>query len=218
MPTPVDVNASRNQSCSTDIAISATLRPRRDNAAAKFAATCACASPVGLLTIIALGSRSVAIDIAARPRYASAANEFGSATTANSSPSAGMIDSTGAEKVSAASSGSRMVRSARSTSRAAPSAKSRPPNRPPSAGSVVAWTLATRDGRGLRDDLREHVGGQRRESLRGGLLPELLDRRQQLDALEREVERVNRALLRNRRRTGGAVPVLPPRSEPLGES
>ena len=52
--------------------------------------------------------------------------------------SAGMIDRTGAENVSAASSGSRIVRSARSTNNAAPSANSSPPNKPPSAGSVVA--------------------------------------------------------------------------------
>ena len=94
--------------------------------------------------MIAFGNRSVAIDIAAKPRYASAANEFGSAITAKSSPSAGMIDSTGAENVSAASSGSRIVRSARSTRSAAPSANSSPPKSPPSAGSVVARDVETR--------------------------------------------------------------------------
>ena len=135
-----------------DIATNATLRPSRESAAAKLAATWPCASPVGVLTIIALGNRSVAIDIAAKPRYASAAKEFGSAMTANSSPSAGMIESTGAEKVSAASSGSRIVRSARSTRSAAPNASKSPPKRPPSAGSVVASTLATRSG-GLCDTI-----------------------------------------------------------------
>ena len=82
--------------------------------------------------------------MAASPRYASAATEFGSAMTANSSPSAGMIDRTGAENVSAASSGSRIVRSARSTRSAAPSANKSPPKRPPSAGSVVALACDTR--------------------------------------------------------------------------
>ncbi len=55
-----------------------------------------------------------------------------------------MIESTGAPNVSAASSGSRIVRSARSTSNAAASARISPPNRPPSAGRVVAADLDTR--------------------------------------------------------------------------
>ena len=202
MPLLFGENASRYQSWSTDIAISATFSPRRERAAAKLAATWACASPVGVLTIIALGSRSVAIDIAARPRYASAANEFGSAITANSSASAGMIESTGAENVSAASSGSRIVRSARSTRSAAPSANTRPPNRPPSAGRVVAWLLGDPGGGRLRDHRREHLGvastGSRSAD---ALLRGVGERGKQLDPLEREVERADRSLLRHRRRT-----------------
>ena len=117
-----------------------------------------------------------------------------------------MIDSTGAENVSAASSGSRIVRSARSTSSAAPSANSRPPNRPPSAGQRRGPDLGDAGGRRLARDGREHVGRGLRDPELRGRLAGAHERREELDALEREVERVDRSLLRHRRRAALVPP------------
>jgi hypothetical protein len=65
-----------------------------------------------------------------------------------------MIDSTGAENVSAASSGSRIVRSARSTSRAAARAGIRPPSSPPAQGA--SWRATSGPARPASGRLLGH--------------------------------------------------------------
>ncbi len=89
---PSSRRTSRNHACRASVATSATRSPSPASAAAKFAATASWATPVGAITTIACGSRSVAIAVAASARYAASGAVPGTVSARRSRRGVGGID------------------------------------------------------------------------------------------------------------------------------
>ncbi len=142
------MNGVRSHFWSGVVATNATRRPRPARAAAKLAATSSYASPVGDVTMIARGRRSVATHVAASARNASLRSDCGSFSTVNADArfAGAIVESTGDWNTRAAVFAVRIVWSSRSATIAASKPRMMPPStRPAVMGSVdVSFAVIAR--------------------------------------------------------------------------